>query len=341
MHADSVQRNCVGNTFIEMKYLEYPGLLKEAGLSWVRDQAGRMSAALAYYAIFSIAPLLVILISMIALVYGQDAAEGEVAKKMADLVGETAAQSIQSAVATTADQRAGGIWATVVGFGILIFGATRVVGELKNSLNSVWGVAPKPGIAIQNFLRDRLLSVSLILCIGFLLLLSIVVSAAISGATNLLGDAMPTHPFVWQFLDLLISVFVISCLFAMIFKVLPDVVLRWRDVVIGAVTTALLFTLGKVALGWYLGSAGVASVFGAAGSLVVVLLWFYYATGILFFGMEVVKAQVRRMGGTSALPCAIPLEELPKPFEGSPVLRGEEPMDQDADDDPAENIEKK
>ncbi len=284
------------------------------------DNAGRLSAALAYYAVFSIAPLLVIIISVIGFAFGEEAARGQVADQLSELVGEDAAEAIQTAVAATAENQSDGIWATIIGTGFLLFGATRVVGELKSALNTLWGVAPKPGLAIKNLFRDRFLGVSLILCVGFLLLLSLTASAAITGASEYLEDAMPMHPIVWKAVDFVFSVAVITGLFAMIYKILPDVILQWKNVLFGAFTVALLFTLGKAGLAWYLGTVGVSSGFGAAGSIIALLVWFYFGTAILFFGAEIVKAEVRLEGGTTPIAYAVPAESLPKRNPDSPAV---------------------
>ncbi len=269
-------------------------------MDWMADDASRLSAALAYYAVFSIAPLLVIIISIIGFVFGEDAARGQVSEQVAGLVGDESAEMIEGAVAATAQSREGGIWAMSVGTFFLLFGASRVFGEMKNSLNIIWGVKPKPGRAIKKMLRERFLSFSLILGIGFLLLVSLAVSAVLSGASTYLSELFLLPPMLWRFVDFVISVAVIASLFAILFKALPDVVLLWRDVLPGAIITALLFVLGKSGLAWYLGTAGLASSYGAAGSLVVVLMWFYYATAILFFGAELVKARVQRGTGIQA-----------------------------------------
>lgn len=283
------------STYVELK--QYFGDIKAAAMDWMADDASRLSAALAYYAVFSIAPLLVILISIIGLVFGEDAAQGQVSDHVSSLVGDQSGEMIQSAVAATAQSREGGIWAMAVGTFFLLFGASRVFGEMKNSLNVIWGVQAKPGRAIKTMVRERILSFSLILGIGFLLLVSLVVSAALSGASSYLSEMFSLPPILWMAMDFVISVAVVASLFAILFKTLPDVVLRWRDVLPGAMLTALLFVFGKSGLAWYLGTAGLGSSYGAAGSLVVVLMWFYYATTILFFGAELVKVRVRRGSG--------------------------------------------
>jgi membrane protein len=274
------------------------GALKDAGLGWMRDNATRMSAALAYYAIFSIAPLLVIVVAIVGLVYGDEAAHGQVAGQVSSLVGETAGESIQAAVAATGRSTSTGVMAAVISFAVMLFGASTVFGELKTSLNAIWGVAAKPGRAIATLLHDRFLSFALVLCIGFLLLISLVVSAVVAGVSEFMGHALSIPPSVWRCVDFVTSLGVAVVLFAMIFKILPNVALRWRDVLPGAIFTAVFFAIGKAGIAWYLGTNSVASSFAAAGSVIVILLWVYYATCILFFGAEFAKAWMLRSGRT-------------------------------------------
>ena len=272
-------------------------LLKNAALEWVGDNATRLSAALAYYAVFSIAPLLVIIVFIVGLVYGKEAAEGQIASQMSGLVGPNAGEAIQSAVIATAASKSTGLWAALTSVGILLFGASTVFGELKNALNSIWGVEQGPGHAVYTFFRDRLLSFSLVLIVGFLLLTSLIASSVIAAFNASLSDVVPLSVTLWKAVDMALSIAVTSSLFAMIFKILPNVILTWRQVFPGAILTALLFTLGKGLLAWYLGTNSSASTFGAAGSLIVVLLWVYYVTGIMFYGAEFTKVYVREYGG--------------------------------------------
>lgn len=273
-------------------------LLKNAGIEWVNDNATRLSAALAYYAVFSIAPLLVIVVYIVGLVFGKEAAEGQIASQMSGLFGSNAAEFIQSLVAATAtSSKSTGLWAALISIGILLFGASTVFGELKNALNSIWGVESGPGHAVYTFFRDRLLSFSLVLIVGFLLLTSLIASSVIAAFSASLATVMPLSVTIWKGVDLVLSISLTSSLFAMIFKILPNVILTWRQVFPGAILTALLFTLGKGLLAWYLGTTSSTSTFGAAGSLIVILLWVYYVTGIMFFGAEFTKVYVREYGG--------------------------------------------
>lgn len=272
-------------------------LLKDAALGWINDNASRLSAALAYYTVFSLAPLLVIVVFLIGLFYGAEAARGQVAEQLSELMGSAAAETIQSAIAATSRMEKTGWIATVTGVFVLLFGATSVFGELKNALNHIWGVEVRPGRTVVTLIRDRFLSFSLVLCVGFLLVVSLLISATISVVSTYMSGFFALPPLFWQVTDFLLSIVITGVLFAMIFKVLPNVILAWQDVAAGGLVTALLFTIGKSILAWYLGTSSVASSFGAAGALVVVLLWFYYTTSILFFGAEFTKAWVKQRVG--------------------------------------------
>jgi len=275
---------------------DFLSLLKEAASDWVDDGAMRLSSSLAYYAIFSLAPLLVIVISIAGLVFGQEAARGQLALQISTLAGNGAGEAIQSAVQSSAAQKATGLWATALSTALLLFGASTVFAELKDALNTIWGVVVKPGRPFITLLHDRFFSFSIVLAIGFLLLVSLVISVLLAALGLYMSGRFQFPPAVWQAWDLVISFTVVSGLFAMIFKLLPNVRLRWRDVWLGAVTTSLLFSLGKLVIGYYLATSSVASSFGAAGSVVIVLAWIYFSACILFFGAEVTKGYVRRFG---------------------------------------------
>ena len=271
-------------------------ILKDAASDWVDDGAMRLSSSLAYYAIFSLAPLLVILISIAGLVFGEEAARGELSQQIASLAGKGAGEAIQSAVQSSAAQKSTGVLATVLSTALLLFGASTVFAELKDSLNIIWGVVVKPGRPFFTLLRDRFFSFSIVLAIGFLLLVSLVISVLVAALGLYMSGRFQLPPAVWQAWDFVISFAVVSGLFAMIFKLLPNVRLRWRDVWLGAVATSLLFTLGKFVIGYYLANSSIASSFGAAGSVVIVLAWVYYSACILFFGAEITKGYARKFG---------------------------------------------
>lgn len=272
-------------------------LLKEAAFGWINDNASRLSAALAYYSIFSLAPLLIIVMFVVAMVFGKEAANGTVYAQLSSLLGSPAAEAIQTWIsATNANPRTGWI-ASSLGMAVLLFGATSVFTELKNSLNTIWGVEVRSGRAIRTLLRDRFLSFWMVLGIGFLLLVSMMTSAGLAAVSAFMSMKVSLPSTFWQVTDFFVSLLVTGVLFAMIFKILPNVILEWQDVAAGGLITALLFNIGKAGIAMYLTSGGVASSFGAAGIVVIILLWVYYATSILFFGAEFTKAWVRHRVG--------------------------------------------
>ncbi len=271
-------------------------LLKTAASDWVNDGAMRLSSSLAYYAIFSLAPLLVIVISMAGLFFGEDAARGQLSQQIATLAGKGAGEAIQAAVQSSAAHQSTGVLATVISTGLLFFGASTVFAELKDALNTIWGVVVRPGRPFFTLIHDRFFSFSIVLAIGFLLLVSLIISVLLAALGHYMSGRFEFPPVVWQAWYFVISFAVISGLFAMIFKLLPNVTLRWRDVWLGAVTTSLLFSLGKLIIGYYLATSSVASSFGAAGSVVIVLAWIYYSACILFFGAEITKGYTRKFG---------------------------------------------
>jgi membrane protein len=275
-------------------------LFKNAGIGWYEDKAPKLGAALAYYSVFSLAPLLVLVISIATLVFGQEAAQNELVGQIKGTVGEQSANAIQDML-KNAGTRGTGIVATVIAAVILLFGASGVFAELQEDLNTIWKVAPKPGSTWLAYLRDRFLSFTMVLGAGFLLLLSLIFTTAIEAlSTHISPELLPGGLWLWQGVNALASFLIVTLLFALIYKVLPDVALAWRDVLTGAVVTAVLFTLGKYLIGLYLGRASVASAYGAAGSLVVILVWVYYSAQILLFGAEFTRAYAVTLRGGDA-----------------------------------------
>ena len=270
--------------------------LKKTVYNWIDDEPFVLAAALSYYTLFSLAPLLTIAIAMAGLFFGQEAAQNQVVETTRGLVGKESAQAIQEMVRKAGEKPAAGIISTVFGVIALLFGAGGVVGQLQTSFNKVWGVAPKPGQGIWGFIRQRFISFAMVLSIGFLLLVSLVVSAVLSGMSTLLGNIFGGAEALGHGLDLLVSFAFITLLFALIYKFLPDASIRWKDVWIGAVFTSMLFTIGKSLIGLYLGNSGVTSVYGAAGSLITVLLWVYYSALIFFFGAELTRVYATEYG---------------------------------------------
>ncbi len=275
-------------------------LLKQTASEWMEDDAPTLGAALAYYTVFSLAPLMTIAIAIAGLFFGKEAAQGQIFDELRVLFGEEGGKAVEEVVQSASAQPAAGVVATIISVIILLFGASGVFGQLQASLNTIWGVKPKPGRGVLGMIRDRLLSFGFTLVVGFLLLVSLLLTAGIALVADWVGGLMPGSETLAQILNVVFSLVMITLLFAMIYKFLPDAKIAWRDVWIGAFLTALLFTIGKFALGIYLGKSGVASSYGAAGSLIVLLLWVYYSSQILFFGAEFTQVYANRFGSRVA-----------------------------------------
>ena len=287
-------------------------LIKESVSQWSEDYAPSMGAALAYYTIFSIAPLIVIAIAVAGFFFGQDAASGEIFAQLRGLVGDEGAVAIQGLV-KSASEPGKGTFAAVAGIVTLLLGATTVFGELQSDLDRIWD-APKPEKAgLWGMLRGRLLSFGMILGIGFLLLVSLIFSAALAALSHFWDAWFTEWEFVLQTINFVVSFAMITGLFAMIYKLLPRVDIGWKDVWVGAIVTSLLFSVGKLLIGLYLGKSSVASGFGAAGSLVIVLLWVYYSAQIFLLGAEFTKTYAYRHGSRMAL--ALPAEKQATPHQ--------------------------
>ena len=285
---------------MKKKFMSFFGLLKTAATGMANDKVPTMGAAIAYYTAFSIAPLLVITLAVVGLVVGKGGSK-EIFDTIGGMVGENGAKAIQGMVKGAAQQPHASMIATMIGIITLIAGASGIFTQLQESLNMIWKVAKKPSAGIWSTLQQRLLSFGMVGVIAFLLLVSLLASAGLSAAGRVLGGSLPGSAFLWQLLDFAISIGVTSLLFALIFKVLPDVKLSWRDGLIGGLFTAVLFTIGKFAIGAYLGHSSVASSYGAAGSLIVVLLWVFYTSQLVLFGAEFTQAYATR-GGRPVLP---------------------------------------
>jgi membrane protein len=275
-------------------------LLKDAASAWIDDKAPSRGAALAYYSMFAIAPIIVLAISLAGLLFGEEAARGAVATQIRDTVGPQVAEAIEALVRSASDPSASAR-AALIGLGVALVGAATVFGELQDALNSMWKVKPRPGRPILGVLKDRSFSFAMVLATGVLLLASLVVSAVLNAVAHFFPpESLPGGVALWQALNWLVSLAFISVLFALIFKVVPDVHIAWRDVALGALLTGVLFTVGKYLLAIYLTRTGVASTYGAAGSLAVVLVWVYYSAQILLFGAELTRAEARRRGSACA-----------------------------------------
>jgi membrane protein len=281
-----------------MRANEYWQILKETVNDWVEDRVPRMGAALAYYSAFSIAPLLLIAVSVAGMLWfgGEQKARDEVHRQLEQMVGDPNTAGYIVDIMSKAHDAGGGALGTAIGVVVLLLGASGVFVELLDSLNSIWKVKPKPGQGLRGFLRGRLLSFSVVLGSGFLLLASLVVSTAISGLEDYLKEHMPGMDWVWSIVNLVVSFVLVTLLFAMIYKILPDAEVSWRDVWVGAVSAAVLFTAGKYLIGLYLAKGAVASAYGAAGTMVVFLAWVYYSAQILLFGAELSHVYARHAG---------------------------------------------
>jgi membrane protein len=263
-------------------------LLKSSIQEWIKDSAARLGAALSYYTIFALPPLFVIVIFVASLFLDEHAVRSGLLEQVGGLVGKKGAEAVESTLAASNPQGTG-IIASIIAIGTLILTATGLFIELQSDLNKIWGVEEKPGQGIWGFIKNRLLSFGMVVGIGFLLLVSLVVSAALAAVGKYFSGLLPGLKVFWIVVNTLVSFGVITVLFAMIFKILPDVKIAWRDVWVGGALTALLFTLGKSLLGIYLGRNTAVTAYGAAGSLVLLLLWIYYSAQILFLGAEFTK----------------------------------------------------
>jgi membrane protein len=271
------------------------GLVRDAFKDFGEDKAERLGAALAYYTIFSIGPLLVLLIAISGLVFGQAAAEGQVADKVQGFLGADGAKTIQEMIKSASAPTAG-IVATLLGSITLMLGALGILKQLKGALNTIWEVEPKKGGSFRGNLKGTVLSFLMVGAAGLLLLLSLVASTVLANMSGYLSDKLPLGPLFWQIVNYATTLLVVTPVFAAIFVFLPDVKVGWKDVWIGAFVTALLFMMGQVAIGIYMSFAKVGSAFGAASSLVVILVWIYFSAQILFFGAEITQVYASRYG---------------------------------------------
>jgi len=264
-------------------------LLRQAALAWWRDDVPRLGAALSYYTVFSLAPVLIVSVAVAGLVFGTDVASAAIVHQLGGLMGPEGASVIETLIERAALRPEAGWVATVIGVVTILIGASGAFSELKHALNRIWDVEAPPSGGVLLLLRTRLASFSMVLAIGFLLLVSLVISAGLSALDELAGSAGDALQPLFSLLNLLISLGVVTLLFALIFRVLPDRRVDWRDIWPGAATAAVLFVIGKTLIGLYLGNTAVASVYGAASSVVVLLVWVYYSTQIMFLGAELTE----------------------------------------------------
>ena len=280
-------------------------LLKQTLDEWLDDRGFTRSASLSYYTVFSIAPLLLIAVAVAGFVFGKDAVTGELERELQGLVGESGATAIQEMM-KSAGKRSGGIVATVLGIVMLFVGSTGAFVELQDTLNDMWGVDKNKSSGVLGFLRARVLSLAMVLVIAFLLLVSLVVSTGLAAMGAYAGGVFPGWQVALQVVNLLVSFAVITALFAAIYKVLPNTEVAWKNVWLGAAFTSVLFAIGKMIIGLYLGKSSVSSSYGAAGSFAVLLIWINFSSMILFFGAEFTQVLSRSRGG-----------EHPKPDTGA------------------------
>jgi membrane protein len=271
-------------------------LLKTTFSQWLEDKAPQLGAALAYYTVFSLAPLMLVLLAVFGLIYGNsEVARREILHQLYSFLDRSSAKAVED-IAASAGMPTASVVATVVGIAVALFGASGVFGQLQDALNTIWGVKPKPGRSLVSFLRARFLSFAMVSGVCFLLLVSLTTSAVITAVGGYFEHLLPGGNVLAWTIHLVLDIGIITLLFAMIFKFLPDATLSWRDVWLGAALTAALFLAGKYALGLYLGSGAAGSAYGAASSLITMLLWIYYAAQIVLFGAEFTQVYAQGRG---------------------------------------------
>lgn len=273
-------------------------IIVDASMGWFNDGAMSMAASIAFYTIFSLAPIAILVTAVAGLVFGEKAAQGALAEQLSHLIGPDAAQTVQGLVANAASPRSG-VWAGAVGLLTIAVGATTVFAELQTALDRIWKADAAATSTVTWLVKVRLKALALIGATGFLLIVSLAVSAAISAVGTWAARGLPGLETLLRLADTAVSWLVLSVLFGLIYRVLPDAHIPWRDLWLGAALTALLFSVGKFLIGLYLGTSGVASVYGAAGSFVLILLWVYYSASIFLFGAEIMRAYSQRVGSRS------------------------------------------
>jgi Predicted membrane protein len=306
-----------------MPVKRFYSLAKLSVQSWLDDYAPSMGAAIAFYTVFSLAPLVMIVIGVAGFFWGEDAVRGELMRQIGGMVGENGATAIESVVRSSSEEPDQGIVATVASVVVLVVGATTVFAELQSALDRIWEVpAKEKASGIFSMIRARLLSFGLVLSLAFLLLVSLIVSTMLSAFGGWLGGLMPGWEIILHVLNLAVSFGILVILFAMIYKFMPQADVAWRDVWTGAVVTALLFELGKLLIGLYVGKSAVASSYAAAGSLVVVLIWVYYAAQVFLLGAEFTWVYANEHGSRAAARAAAPAASAEGSTEhSSPALQ--------------------
>jgi membrane protein len=278
-------------------------LLKTIVTKWLDADPFQSAAALSYYTLFSLAPLLIISIAVAGFVFGHEAAHNQIVMTIQGLVGRESAEAVQAMIQSASNRPESGMLSSLIGGIVLLFGAGGVVGQLQTSLNAIWGVKTQSDSGVHEFIRKRFISFAMVLAVGFLLLVSLAISALISGVAQFMGGLIGEAALIAHVLDIFLSFGFITLLFATIYKLLPDVQIQWNDVLIGAAMTSILFTIGKSLIGFYLGSSAITSIYGAAGSIITVLLWVYYSALIFLLGAEFTQVYAGMYGsgfGTNA-----------------------------------------
>jgi len=275
-------------------------MLKDTVLSFIDDEVLSRGAAIAFYTVTSIAPVLLIVIAIAGLVFGRDAAQNAISGQFSGLMGRQTADVLQSAIASAAG-KSSSIIATIIGVTTLVATASGVFGEMQAALNSIWKTKSQ-ATTVSRLIRARVISLGLVAAMGFLLMVSLVISTGLTAFGNYLDTVLPMGKLILPALNFFVSLVLLGVLFGAIYKVLPDRSLQWKDVVIGALITSVLFNIGKSLIGWYIGSSAIASSYGAAGGLIVLLLWVYYSVQIFLFGAEFTKIYANRHGSKQGKP---------------------------------------
>jgi len=282
--------------FIPSPVRYWVDILVAAGRMWINSQAFIYAAALAFFTVFSIAPVMIVVVAIVGLVLGERAAQGELMEQLQQVLGPEAAEVVETAVVNSQVDQSG-IWPTLIGIAAIVVGATTVFAQMQQSLNQIWDVAPRPSrSSLWLFIKARLLSLTIVLAIGFVLMVSLLLSIALRAIMAFADQWLPVPGWAMVGAEIGISLTVITLLFAAIFKILPDVVLSWRDVLVGALITAILFTVGRSLIAVYLANAATASTYGAAGSLALLLLWVNYSSLILLYGAAITRAHLQARG---------------------------------------------
>ncbi|PVX44772.1 membrane protein [Flavobacterium sp. 103] len=272
-------------------------LLKNATLEFIDDNAIKLSAALAYYTIFALPPLLIIIITICGFFFGDEAVTGQLYGQINTLVGNEAAIQIQGAIKNV-ELSGSNVFVTIFGIGMLLIGASGVFAEIQSSINYIWGLRAKPNKGFKKFIQNRIMSFSMIVSLGFLMIVSLSVNTILDIVNTRLKLYFPESTiYLFYVVNSVIVFSIITLLFAIIFRTLPDGIIKWRDACLGASCTAVLFMIGKFAIGFYLGNSTIASIYGAAGSVIIILIWVYYSSIILYFGAEFTKVYAKTYGG--------------------------------------------